>query len=415
MRELLVSEARPRAQTTPSRRQLRVLFMQSQEFFGSDSMEHFLLMRHLARDEVEVHAACSPGRRSAPSASLEALRRIPDLRLRPTRFGPSMHGLRGSQVVARLPTAVPGLVSLAGLALYARRHRIDLVHGTEKPRDSFLGVLLARAIGARGIVHLHVKCESWMSPLVRWAMSRADGLVAVSDFVAESAVAMGYPREKVHTVLNSIDAADWDPGTDGSPVRRELGIPEAVPVLAIIARMFHWKGHLLLAEALGRISPQLPDFRLLVVGADDPRGAPGRGSLTLELRALLRRLGIEDRVILTGWRRDVRQLLAACDVYAMPSFEEPCAVVYLEAMAMARPVVALRSGGVPEVVEHGGSGLLSEPGDVDALAANLLLLLREPTVRERMGRRGRELVETVHTPRRMADKALSVYREVLAT
>jgi glycosyltransferase involved in cell wall biosynthesis len=184
-------------------------------------------------------------------------------------------------------------------------------------------------------------------------------------------------------------------------------------VLAIISRMFHWKGHLHLVRALGRVREEMPDFRLVVVGEDDQRGSPGRGSLTAEMRAVAADVGLSDQIVYAGWRSDIERLLAACDIYAMPSFEEPLGVVYLEAMAMAKPVVALRSGGVPEVVEDGGSGLLSEPGDVDGLAQSILTLLRDRELRARMGRRGRNLVETVHTPRRMAADGVRIYREVL--
>jgi glycosyltransferase involved in cell wall biosynthesis len=395
-------------------RPIRVLFMQSQEFFGADSMVHSLLMRHYDRAKVEVHVACAPGGRGSPSPSLAALRPIPGIRLRPTRFGPTLHRVSTRRLLADLPSAAPALLSLAGLAAYARHHRIDVVHGTEKPRDAFYGVLLGKVTGARSIVHVHVKCEGWMSPLVRWAMGQADGIVAISDFVGRSAVAMGYRPERVHVLRNGLEASAWDPATDGSTVRQELGIPAGVPVLAIVSRMFHWKGHLLLVEALAKVRDAVPDFRLLVVGADDARGAPDRGSLTAEIREQVGRLRLSEQVMFTGWRTDVERVLAACDVYAMPSFEEPLGVIYLEAMAMGKPVVALRSGGVPEVVEHGGSGLLSEPGDADGLAEHIVTLLRDPGLRARMGRRGRELVETANTPARMADEGLRIYRSLLS-
>jgi glycosyltransferase involved in cell wall biosynthesis len=390
---------------------IRALFMQSQDFFGADSMVHSLLMRHYDREAVEVHVACGPG----PSPALDALRSIPDLRLRTTRFGPTVNGVSAFRRLASLPSGAAAAASLAGLAAYVKRNRIDVIHGTEKPRDAFYGVLLGKLTGARSIVHVHVKCEGWMSPLVRWAMREADAIVAISGFVADSAVAMGYPRDKVHCLVNGLDASAWNPSVDGSEVRRELGLPCGVPVLTIISRMFHWKGHLLLVEALGRVRREMPDFRLVVVGEDDERGAPGRGSLTAEVKALAARHGLCEQIVYAGWRSDVERLLAASDIYAMPSFEEPLGIVYLEAMAMEKPVVALRSGGVPEVVEHGGSGLLSDPGDVERLAENILALLRDAELRRRMGRRGRELVEHVHTPRRMAADGVRIYRDVLAT
>ena len=88
-------------------------------------------------------------------------------------------------------------------------------------------------------------------------------------------------------------------------------------------------------------------------------------------------------------RSDIAELLAACDVFALPSFEEPFGLVFAEAMAMKRPVVALANGGTPEVVEHGKCGLLSPPGDIDALAANLIRLLDNPELRTQFGEHGR--------------------------
>jgi glycosyltransferase involved in cell wall biosynthesis len=104
--------------------------------------------------------------------------------------------------------------------------------------------------------------------------------------------------------------------------------------------------------------------------------------------------------------------MAAADVFAMPSVGEPFGLVYLEAMAMGLPVVALRSGGVPEVVGHDVTGLLSEPGDELGLARNVAALLADPQRRARMGAAGRQRVVDGFTPRRMAADMAAVYRAV---
>jgi glycosyltransferase involved in cell wall biosynthesis len=392
---------------------MRVLFMQSQSFFGSDSKMHSLLMRDYDREQVEVHVACARGTRGVPSDALRALSTIPDITLRPTSFGPTVHDQPRSRVLATLPSAAPLVADLGALAWYIRRHGIDIVHGTEKPRDAFYGVLLAKLAGARSVVHLHVGYADWLSPLVRWAIREADGVIAVSRFVADTVVAAGHPAEKVHVIVNGLDAERWDPALDGAPVRRELGIAPGQPVLAIASRLYHWKGHPLLVRALAEVKREIPDVRLLIVGEDDPRAAPERGSLTAELKQLARELDVTENVIFTGFRSDVQALLAACDVYAMPTFEEPCAVAFLEAMAMARPVVALRSGGTPEIVPDGEAGLLSEPEDVSGLAANIVRLLRDPGLRRRLGEAGRRRVETHLTPARMAEDGVRIYRRIL--
>jgi glycosyltransferase involved in cell wall biosynthesis len=107
-------------------------------------------------------------------------------------------------------------------------------------------------------------------------------------------------------------------------------------------------------------------------------------------------------------------LLAACDVFSLPSFEEPFGLVFAEAMAMKRPVVALDSGGTPEVVVHGQCGLLSSPGDIDTLAANLLRVLGDPALRAQFGEYGRSRIEEHFTPQRMASDFAALYARMLA-
>ena len=147
------------------------------------------------------------------------------------------------------------------------------------------------------------------------------------------------------------------------------------------------------------------------MGADFPEG----NGETLKLKDCARKLGVEDNVIFPGQRSDVAALLAACDVFALPSIWEPFGLVFAEAMAMKRPVVALSNGGTPEVVEHEKCGLLSPAGDIDALAANLLRLLRDPALRQRFGEYGRQRVIDHFTPSRMAADVAELYARLLAS
>jgi glycosyltransferase involved in cell wall biosynthesis len=394
---------------------INVLFMQSQEFFGADSRIQAELMRLLDRDEFTVHVACNKGTGPDTSASLRAVRAIPDLGVRAVNFGPSRTGLRRAIVIRDAIVSGPlAIASLFELVRYARREKVAIVHGTEKPRDAFYGYVVSRAVGAKCVIHVHVKAENWISRLTRWAMGRSAAIVAISHFVAGSIEDLGYDARRIHTIHNGLDLRDWDPAkVDGSAVRREFGFSESTPVLAIVARMFFWKGHLELLHALGRVVQRRPDVRLLVVGEDDPRGAPGRESLSSEMRGLIDRLGLQDNVIFTGFRKDVPNIMAACDIFAMPSFEEPFGMVFLEAMALERPVVALDNGGTPEVVADGSTGLLSPPGDVDGLAANLLRLIDDPVLRETMGKAGRQRALEVFNPSAMARATECLYRQLV--
>ena len=105
----------------------------------------------------------------------------------------------------------------------------------------------------------------------------------------------------------------------------------------------------------------------------------------MNCKALARDLNLSENIIFAGFRTDVQSILAACDIYTMPSYEEPLGLAFLEAMAMQKPVIALASGGVPEIVEDTKSGLLSSPRDIEGLAANILTLIRDPQKRHVMG------------------------------
>jgi glycosyltransferase involved in cell wall biosynthesis len=244
-------------------------------------------------------------------------------------------------------------------------------------------------------------------------MKHDDGLIGVSDFVARSAVKKGYAADKAYYVLNSLDTSRWDPDTDGAAIRKEFGIAPDTVLFAIISRLFPWKGHADLLKALVKVRSSFENCRLLIVGEDDPRATPGGGSYKSELEVMTKELGLEGHVIFSGFRSDIAQILAGSDVFAMPTFEEPCAVAFLEAMAMRKPVVALDSGGTPQLVEHGESGLLSPPQDIDQLAANLLTMARDRSLRERMGSAGLSRVKRLFYPARMSNDVEVVYRRVL--
>jgi glycosyltransferase involved in cell wall biosynthesis len=125
-------------------------------------------------------------------------------------------------------------------------------------------------------------------------------------------------------------------------------------------------------------------------------------------------LGVAENVIFLGHRSDVARLMAAADIFTMPSLEEPFGLVFLEAMAMKLPVVALSSGGTPEVVVHGTTGLLSGPGDSVRLGEHLAALIRDPALRRRMGTAGRQRVELYFTTTRMAADSAMVYERLVS-
>jgi glycosyltransferase involved in cell wall biosynthesis len=390
-----------------SNKRTRILFINSALLAGADTWIHLLLLRNLSQGLFELHAAGQPG---SPAPAFDALRAIPGVALRPTNFGPSLWGQSYLQKLASIAGALPAAASILGLAAYIRHHRIEILHSTDRPRDAIACVVLAALTGAKALIHAHVDYGDWRSRGVTWALGRADAIVGVSSHTARSFVEAGYRSDRVHAVLNAIEPASWDPSLDPALGRASLGVPDGARLIVSVARLFRGKGHFELLSALAMVKREYPNVRLAIVGSDYPADS----GTTQMLKEHARELGVGENVVFTGQRSDVAWLLAACDVFSLPSLEEPFGLVFAEAMAMKRPVVALTSGATPEVVEHGKCGLLSPPGDIDALAANLLRLLGDPALRARLGEYGRSRVEEHFTPQRMASDFATLYARMLA-
>jgi glycosyltransferase involved in cell wall biosynthesis len=337
------------------------------------------------------------------------LRRLADLRLHEVDLGREIWGRSRQnkiEAIVRTLRSLPGLLALTALV---RREKIKIIHTSDRPRDALGSVLLARLTGAKSIVHVHNGYGEWMSPLLRWALKRADALIAISAFVRSTLVASGHDEARIRVVHNGINVTDWTPGTHRSECREELGIPADAPVVVTVCRLFAGKGPAELIRALGTVLRKQPETRLVIVGEEM---VDGYGRYLQDLAA---ELDVRSHVIFAGRRSDIERIMAAADVFAMPSLEEPFGLVFLEAMAMGLPVVALRSGGAPEVVKDGETGLLAEPGDLEMLQDHLVSLLERPALRSNLGSRGRREAELHFTTRRMAQDTEAVYQWLMSS
>ena len=386
----------------------RVLFLNTRDQCGADVAVHLTLMANFAPEEAEVFVLSNSEAGDADDMR-ESFSRMPHVRAEFLSFGRPAEALKG-KAGAALAYGVSA-ASLAKAAAFVRRHRVEIVHATDRPRDASFVALLGRMSGAASVVHMHSNPGPHLSRPTLWGFRNATALFGVSEFVRRGLCEMGFPPERVHTVHNAVDACHFDPdrapGTSAA-VRRRFGIPEGAPLAGIIARLNPWKGQRELIGGVARLRESHPDLHVLVVGAP-----VAEEQADYENRA--REGGIADRVHFAGFHKDVRPLLEAFDLFVHPSYEEPFGLAIAEAMAMRKPVIACRSGGVPEIITHGEDGWLVEPRSAESVADGVAALLNDPERGRRLGARARQTVCARFTPRRQCALVAQRYGELLST
>lgn len=233
----------------------------------------------------------------------------------------------------------------------------------------------------------------------------ADRVVGVSrGEIDEMGKHLRLDASKVRVIPNGFDAARFQRVPDGEGVRHRLGLAPATPLVVFAGRLASNKGLQHLVPAFARL--KAPDAHLVLAGQDQGWRA--------RLEAEARRLGIAARVHFTGHLDDAsyREILAAADVFVLPSEWEAFGIVLLEAMACGVPCVATTNGGAPDVVDAGKTGLLVRYADVEALAGALQTLLSDPERARRMGQAGRERALSMFSWDNVADRTLVLYDEI---
>jgi sugar transferase (PEP-CTERM/EpsH1 system associated) len=213
------------------------------------------------------------------------------------------------------------------------------------------------------------------------------------------------PRRKIRLIFNGIDTARFREPTDPIALRRGLGIPPEAPVVGTVGRLSEIKRQDVLIRAFARIRGRAPGAHLILVGD---------GPLRQSLADLAAELGVEGCVHFAGFQPHSAPYLKAMDVFALTSRSEGMPQAVLEAQIVGVPVVASRVGGLPELIDHGRTGLLIEPGDEMDLAESLLALLSDPERSREMSDAGRREVESRYDIGRMADEYHHHYLEFLS-
>jgi glycosyltransferase involved in cell wall biosynthesis len=309
--------------------------------------------------------------------------------------------------VPRMDPGFEGLRRLPAFAHELRRRAPDIVHlhliwplACQYP---LLASAMARRPRVVATAHSYVDVRlTWRVDHQQRIYTRAvDRYIAVSQHVKVQLIeGLGWPGSKIEVIHNGVDSDRFR--EPASPeLRAELSGGNPGPLVLTIARLDPDKGH----RHLLRAAALLPDVRFVLAGEGPERGA---------LETLTRELGVEDRVRFLGHRRDIPQLLGACDVMALPSSFEGLPVSVLEAMASGTAVVASNIGGVDELITDDVTGVLVEPGDAPALAAGIRRLVDDPADAARLAEAARARVADEFSSTTMARQVAAVYDKVLA-
>ncbi len=319
-------------------------------------------------------------------------------------------GRAASQWTAFLTRQLPRARALSALI---RREEIDLVYQNNNPSSNRTSILAAHLAGVPQVAQVRFFARYYPPIDRRLATVVATFLYMSSAIEKQFQDALGQPAERGEVLYEPVDfdLFSADPRA-GARIRAEFGFGADDLVVSTVGRLVPWKGQDVFLRALGRLSEAIPALKGLVVGA--PGASRREKSYARRLRALAQRLGLADRVLFTGFRRDIPAVLAASDVVVHGSSRpEPFGRVVLEAMASGRPVVATDAGGVPEIVDHGVSGFLVPPGDPQRMAESIGLLLRDPDRRRTMGDAGRRRSRSRFAPDEFRRRLHTVLESVL--
>jgi glycosyltransferase involved in cell wall biosynthesis len=365
-----------------------ICFYTDSRIVGGAERAMFMLLGSLDRAEWE------------PALLLDEAPGTEDLAARAAQLGVPV------EFVPPMPLGLGGLRRVPAFVRLLRRRRPDVFHAHLSwplaAKYALLAAVLARVPAVVATVQLIPEFEPSRSSALqlRFLSRRVDRWIAVSRAIAdELADRFRFPPEKIDVVYNAVDAGRFDAPGAGSPP--EIGA-DGRPLVLSVARLDEQKGHsVLLAAAV-----EIPEAVFLMAGD---------GPLRTELEDEAKRLGVADRAKFLGNREDIPALLAASDVFVLPSLYEGSSLAVLEAMASRRAVVSSAIPGTDELIEDGETGMLVPPGDSAALAAALRRLLSDAKLRESLGERARDGVAVRFAPAETARLVTQAYEAALGS
>jgi glycosyltransferase involved in cell wall biosynthesis len=293
------------------------------------------------------------------------------------------------------------------------KERVCLVHLNNGVMSGTELLLASRLLGVRTVVHQR-GIGTLPSSFAR-VRRLIDHVICVSDAARESLISQGLSSERATTIHNGIDPDAFRASIKRSPraVRRDIGLSDDVLIVGNIGMIKEWKGQLVLVQAMARVVPKHPDVRCVIVGGIADQHGQDAAYLR-QIQQYIEDHGLNGVVQLVDYQPNVAEFMQILDVMVHSSIDpEPFSRSVIEGMTLGRAMIGTRTGGTPEAIEDGVSGMLVRPNDSDELADKIERLLRDPELRRTFGRsaeervRGRFMIQTnIAATQRVYDQLL---------
>jgi glycosyltransferase involved in cell wall biosynthesis len=315
---------------------------------------------------------------------------------------------RMSEGLDLVPLAPKNEIDLAAgwrLSRVLRRINPQIVHAHDP--HAIAMAALAMAIAApeprpRLVASRRIEYRIARNSFSRWKYSQVDRFLAISRAVGDRLIADGIPPARVDVVHEGVDV-ERIAAMPARSVHAALFLPAHSPVVGNIGALVPQKAHHTLIAAATVVVKQIPDVRFVILGD---------GELRRQLEEQIKHHHLERHVFLAGFRADALELLKDFDVFALSSIHEGMCTSLVDAMAAAKPTVATAVGGVPEVVADGETGCLVPVRDHQRMAEQIVRLLKDDSLRRRMGQAGLERARRLFTVERMVTDTVAAYARV---
>ncbi|MEQ1600960.1 MAG: glycosyltransferase family 4 protein [Methylophilaceae bacterium] len=398
----------------------RILYVENGIGYGGAVICLRHLLRNLDKDLFEPMVITGIGSPQYQEIAQEAIwQHIPDRRFNivlmkrnlntkhwPKRL-PGLHWLV-NQLLSRLDDLINFLPTFIQTLWVVIRFKPNLIHVNNEPLCNRAAILAGKLM--RIPILAHVRGDQQGSLLMHSFFKLPDYFIAVSKWVESSIQQIGVPAEKRTYIYDGIETQKLDMQVDGLTFRRQHKIPEKAFVVGLVGMLIPWKGQMLFIEAAKSLLKQMPDAIFACIG-----GTPDEWrDYEVALKTMANLPELKERLVFTGHVNDMSVVYNGLDIVVSASTSpEPLGIVVMEAMTLARTMIAPDHGGAVEVIENGNTGLLFKHGNAQDLAEKILTLYQNPILSKHIGQSARDYALRTFSMTEHIKQVENVYRKMM--